>query len=141
MPYAVSWLNDQQDIMIISADGRITWDEYHAINDDALKQIAAMPHRVDLIFNSKVGLPPGNPLPHFRQVFVKWKGVPNLAMILAVEASRTSSFIRASADIAGRLMGFSMPENAAFAPTLNEAIDIINANREKTNGAKQQVPG
>lgn len=131
MPYTVSWIDSEQTILMISADGKITWDEYHAINEQALAQISALPHRVDIIFNSKVGLPPGNPLPHFREVFTKWKATSNLGMILAVESSRMRSFIRASADITGRLMGFSMPDNAAFAATLDEAIVIIEADRAK----------
>lgn len=139
MPYEVSWLNEEKDMLMISADGRITWDEYHATNDHALALISEQPHRVDLIFNSKVGLPPGNPLPHFRQAFDKWKAIPNLVMILAVESSRTRSFIKASAEIAGRLLGVTMPENAAFAATLDEAVAIIRKNREQKAGAKEPL--
>ena len=139
MPYAISWLDDEQSMLMISADGNITWAEYHAINDQAMAQISALPHRVDLVFNSKVGLPPGNPLPHFRDAFNKWKAVPNLSMILAVESSRTRSFIKASADIAGRLMGFSMTGNAAFVATLDEAVKQIEADRKKAGAVKEKT--
>src|SRR5690606_17152010 len=119
MPYTTSWLDDEQSILMIAADGLITWDQYHEINAQALAQASAMPHRVDLIFNSKVGLPPGNPLPHFREVFAKWRALSNLGMICAVEASRTKSFVKASTEITGRLMGDNLPGNGTFVATLD----------------------
>ena len=139
MPYATSWIDDEQTILMISADDLITWDEYHAINDQALAEASAMPHRVDVIFNSKVGLPPGNPLPHFRDVFAKWKELSNLGMIFAVEASRTRSFIKASTDIAGRLMGDSLPGNGTFVATLDEAVAQIKADRAEKDAPKEQT--
>src|SRR5687767_13769453 len=114
MPYAMSWLDDEQSILLISAEGRITWDEYHVVNDQAQARISSLPHRVDTIFTTKVGVPPGNPLPHFREVFAKWGAMENLGMIMAVETDRTRSFIKVAVEIASRLMGFSMPINAAF---------------------------
>jgi hypothetical protein len=124
---------------MISADGLITWGEYHAINDQALAQTSARPHRVDVIFNSKVGLPPGNPLPHFREVFAKWSALSNLGMVFAVEASRTRSFIKASTDITGRLMGDNLPGNGSFVATLDEAIAQIKADRENKDAAQKQL--
>lgn len=139
MPYITSWIDNEQTILMISADGRITWEEYHAINDRALAQTSALPHRVDVIFNSKVGVPPGNPLPHFREVFKKWSETPNLGMIFAVEASRTREFIKATTDITGRLMGVSLPGNGKFVATVEEAVAQINADRAEKDAPKEQV--
>lgn len=139
MPYTTSWIDDEQTILMISADGLITWEAYHAINDQALAEVSAMPHRVDVIFNSKVGLPPGNPLPHFRDVFAKWRAISNLGMIFAVEASRTKGFIKASTDITGRLMGDNLPGNGTFVATLEEAIAQIKADRAEKDAPREQT--
>lgn len=139
MPYATSWLDAEQSIMLVSADGRITWDEYHQINKEAQALIASLPYRVDTIFVSKVGVPPGNPLPHFREVFQSWGTLPNLGLIMAVETDRTRSFIKAAVEIAGRLMGYTMPVNTAFVSSIDEALGRIKADREQKDGAKEQV--
>lgn len=139
MPYATSWLDDEQSILLISAEGRITWDEYHVINKQAQTMIAALPYRVDTIFISKVGVPPGNPLPHFREVFQKWGEMQNLGLILAVESDRTRSFIKVAAEIAGKLMGMTMPVNAAFVPSIDEALTRIKADREEKDSTKEQI--
>lgn len=140
MPYALNWLDDGQTMLVISADGQITWAEYHAINEEALRRIAVSPHRVDLIFNSKPGLPPGSPLPHFRAMIAKWVATPNLGVIVGIEASRMSSYIRASVEIAGQLMGYSMPERGTFVATLNEAVAYIKARRADSADAPQEAP-
>ena len=139
MPYDISWLDDQESIMLISAEGRITWDEYHTVNDQAQALIKTLPYRVDTIFVSKVGVPPGNPLPHFREVFQSWGALPNLGLIMAVETDRTRSFIKAAVEIAGRLMGYTMPVNTAFVSSIDEALGRIKADREQKDGAKEQV--
>jgi hypothetical protein len=138
MPYTLSWLDNEQSIMLISADGRITWDEYHAINEQAMEVITSSPHRIDTIFTTKVGVPPGNPLPHFREVFQKWGELTNPGMIMAVETNQMRSFIKAAADIASRLMGLT-PVNAAFVASIDEALTRIKADREEKDGAKDHV--
>ena len=140
MPYTMSWLDHDQTILMVSADGSITWDEYHTINEEALDVVAARTDRVDLIFHSKVGLPAGSPLPHFREEFVKWDAAPNLGMIVVIDTNRMSSFIKASVDIATRLLGFNLPKSGAFVPTLAEAIACIKADRAEKNSAPQGLP-
>ena len=140
MPYALRWLDDEQSILLISADDRVTWDEYHAINEDALRKVAALPHRVDLILHSKAGLPDGSPLPHFRKVFPKWDAVPNRGLIVVIESSRMSSFIKASVEIAVRLLGFALTDSGTFAATLADAIAYIKADREEKDSVPEDMP-
>lgn len=140
MPYALRWLDDERSVLMVSADGNVTWDEYHKINEEALKIVAALPHRVDVIFHSKVGLPSGSPLPHFREEFLKWDAAHNLGMVVVVEANRMSSFIRASVEIAVRLLGFNLPNSGAFVATLDEAIACIKSDRAEKNSAPHETP-
>ena len=139
MPYALRWLDDEQTVLMITADGRVIWDEYHAINDEARRIIAALPHRVDLIIQSNVGLPTGSPLPHFREQFSKWDAAPNLGLVVVVDTNRIGAFIKASVDIAIRLLGFNLPDSGTFAATLDDAIAYIKADRAEKDGARERT--
>lgn len=138
MPYTVEWYDEARTILLVSAIAPITWEEFHAVNDRTLEETKHCAGRVDVIIESRVGVPPGNPLPHFRIGLAKWKEAENIKMIAAVSASRMRGFIQASADIAGKLMGVAIAERVKTVETVEQAAAVIMKDRAKS-AAKQQA--
>lgn len=137
MPYKLTWYDDEKTILYVLSEGKVTWEEYHERYDAALKAVTAERHRIDIVMVANDGLPPGNPVPHQRTLIAKWNGVDNLGLVMMVSTNRIKSFVRTTADIAGRMEGSSLMDRVIFVETLAEAIATIEAdraNRSNTNG-------
>jgi hypothetical protein len=95
--------------------------------------------RIDLIIESKVGVPAGNPLPHFRKVIERWNGVSNLHLIVVVNSSRMNGFVKAAAEIASKLLRMSMPNYVKTVETIDQALALIAEDRRVKSGAAEKA--
>jgi hypothetical protein len=67
MPINVSWLDDGKTVCMLRRETGWTWEEFDAASDQANVLIKEVSHQVDMIVAGPDQLPPGSPLPHFRQ--------------------------------------------------------------------------
>jgi hypothetical protein len=137
MPYYVNWYDDEHSILRITADGVVTWDEYHAVYDEARLLVTASPRRVDVIADPENRMPPGNPLPHFGQLISKWSGVKNFGNLYVVRNSRLNGFIQSAAGIAGMMTRTPIAERVVFVATLGEALNQIRDDRGENNDIRE----
>ena len=140
MPYRLNWYDDEHSILHITADGTVTWDEYHAVYDEARLLVMASPHFVDLIADPENRMPPGNPLPHFSQLIAKWTGVANFGNLYVVRNSRLNGFIQGAAGIAGKMTRTPITERVLFVTTLDEALNRIRDHRGENTGVTESNP-
>lgn len=136
MPYMLNWFDEAQTILHVTAEGTVTWDEYHAVYDKARELVQASSHRVDVIADSENRMPPGNPLPHFSQLIKKWDSVRNFGNLYVVRKGRLNGFIQSAAGIAGKMTRTPVADRVLFIPTLDEALQKIRDDR----GENSEVP-
>ena len=140
MPYHLNWYDDAKTILHITADGNVTWAEYHAVYNDALTLVKASAHRVDVIADPENRMPPGNPLPHFSQIISKWNGVRNFGNLYVVRNSRLNGFIQSAAGIAGTLTKTPIAERVYFVTTMDGALSKIRVSRAEDIREKESNP-
>lgn len=140
MPYHLNWYDDAQTILHVTADGSVTWDEYHAVYDEALERVKASPHRVDVIADTENRMPPGNPLPHFSRLISSWNGVRTFGNLYVVRNSRLNGFVQSAAGIAGKLSRVPIAERVLFVTTLDEALNKIRDSRAEDAGDRALKP-
>ena len=140
MPYMLNWYDDAQTILHVTADGSVTWDEYHAVYDRALERVKASPHRVDVIADPENRMPPGNPLPHFSTLISKWGTVRTFGNLYEVRNSRLNGFIQSAAGIAGMLTRTPVTDRVLFVTTLDEALTKIADDRDEKTDVRQENP-
>lgn len=129
MPFDVSWYDDAHTILRIRIYGKPTWDEYDRAMDLVEAHVAASPHRVDLVLDDEVGMPPGNPMPHLKNALAKVARHANLGMSMAVSATNIALFPSLMMETAGRLYGIDMKRYGRFVRSMDEAIALIRADR------------
>ena len=129
MAYTLSWSDAEQTILLVLTTGHVTWEEYHAKYDDALKVVLSAGHRVDVVMDSEVSLPPGNPLPHFSKLISEWNEVKALGMIVVVSHTRMTGFIQATAGIASKVLNIPVTGRVIFVTSMEEALRKIYADR------------
>lgn len=134
MSYKLTWYDDEKTILHVLSEGKVTWEEYHERYDAARKAVTAEKHRIDIVMIANDGLPPGNPVPHQRTLIAQWNGVENLGLVMMVSTNRIKSFVRTTADIAGRMEGSSLIDRVFFVDTVAEAIAAIEADRANRGG-------
>ena len=122
MAYRVNWHDAERTILHVVTEGKTSWEEYHAKYDEALALVRAAGTRIDIIMVADDGPPPGNPLPHQRTLIAQWNGVENLGLVMMVSTNRIKSFVRTTADIAGRMEGSSLIDRVAFVDTVADAM-------------------
>ncbi len=132
MPFDVTWYDEQHTIIRMLVHGRPTWDEYHIAIDQVVEKIKSTAHRVDLILDDRVGMPPGNPMPHLKAALDKASQHPNLGMSMTVSSRDIALFPSLMMETAGRLYGVDMKRYGRFVKSMDEALAIIHADRANT---------
>jgi hypothetical protein len=132
MPFDVHWFDEAHTILEITVYGHPTWDEYHDAIDKVAKELKASPHRLDMVLDDKVGMPPGNPMPHLKAAIDKLIQYPNLGMSMAVSARNVALFPSLMMETAGRLYNIDLKRYGRFIKSMDEAVAIIQADRAKS---------
>jgi hypothetical protein len=131
MPFDVTWYDEAQTIIRILIHGRPTWQEYHEAIDKVVQELENSPRRIDMVLDDKVGMPPGNPMPHLKIALDKATKYPNLGMSMTVSERRIALFPSLMMETAGRLYGVDLKRYGRFVKSMDEAIAIIQADRIK----------
>ncbi|MCA0452360.1 MAG: hypothetical protein LCI00_00070 [Chloroflexi bacterium] len=131
MPYQPEWYDTDKSIICVDINGHVTWDEWYEMNNRVINMMATVPHRVDVIYHDKVGMPKGNPMPHLRATSAKLIAQGNLGIIVSVSVRHISGIVKAMVDIMMRAYRMDSRYNGGFVDTIEEAINVIKASRAK----------
>jgi hypothetical protein len=135
MPFDLSWYDEEHTILRILVHGRPTWDEYHAAMEKVEQELKAASHRIDMVLDDKVGMPPGNPMPHLKASLDKLIKYPNLGMSMAASERNIALFPALMMETAGRLYGVDMKRYGRFVRSMDEAAAVIQVDRAKAQAA------
>lgn len=129
MPYEFHWHDPEHSIIRIDMVGQVSWEAFNIVTDRIVDELAAAPHRVDVIFNDHVGMPKGNPMPHIKSSSSRMTAHANMGLIITVSARNVSSFTKVIVDIAMKAYQVDRAHVGGFVETLDEAMRIINKSR------------
>ena len=132
MPFDVKWYDEAHTIIQVTVYGHPTWDEYHEAMDKVATELKATSRRIDLVLDDKVGMPPGNPMPHLKAAVDKLTAFPNFGMSMAVSTRNIALFPSLMMETASRLYRFDLKRYGRFLKTMEEAVAVIQADRAKT---------
>ncbi len=135
MPFDVTWYDEEHTIIRILIHGRPMWEEYHEAIDKVIKELDASPHRIDMVLDDKVGMPPGNPMPHLKAALDKATKYPNLGMSMAVSERSVALFPSLMMETAGRLYDIDLKRYGLFVKSMDEAVAVIQADRAKVRSS------
>ena len=113
--------------------GHPTWDEYHEAVEKVAQELQAVSHRIDMILDDKVGMPPGNPMPHLKAAIDKLLAFPNFGMSMAVSTRNVALFPSLMMETASRLYRFDLKRYGRFLKTMDEALAVIQADRANSS--------
>ncbi len=128
MPYDFHWHDEEHGIIRLDIDGVVTWDGMYIAVDNICSELGKRSDRVDIIFNVKVGMPKGNPMPHLKAVMNKLASHKNLGLIANVSSVGMSSFSKTMREMVTGIMGFPIGKTF-FADSFNHAIEVIQKDR------------
>ena len=131
MPYDLRWHDEEKTIFWVDIFSPVSWGEWHATLDALVEMLESADHRIDIIFNNTAGMPPGNPLPHFKTSMVKLGAAPNLKVMVIVSNRAVSTFIKSLINLVIRAMPITWNPTTEFAMTGDEALKIIANDRTK----------
>lgn len=129
MPFDVKWYDEAHTILQVTVYGHHTWDEYHEAMDKVATELKASSRRIDLVLDDKVGMPPGNPMPHLKAAIDKLTAFPNFGMSMAVSTRNVALFPSLMMETASRLYRFDLKRYGRFLKTMEEALAVIEADR------------
>ena len=134
MPHTISWFDEDKTVLLVLTEGKSTWEQYHAKYKDALQVVKSVDYRVDVIMDSRNGIPPGNPIPHLRSIIADWDTAENLGIVVVLGRYRMLGFVQTAANAAGRLVGVVTPGQLIFVNSLDDAMPVIEADRVEKLG-------
>ena len=129
MPYEFNWHNPEHSIIRVDMVGQVSWEAFNILTDRVVDELAVADHRVDLIYNDKVGMPKGNPLPHLKTSNARMTAQRNLGLIVTVSSRQISGFTKVMLDIMMKAYHVDNSHIGGFVTTLDDAIAMINRSR------------
>src|SRR5690242_19932762 len=95
MTTTVNWLSEDKTCILIEFDGQVTWHEFHTSISQAHQMIASVQQTVHIIIWDHVGLPPGNPMVHFRSAVQRQPANTGKVIVVPVQGkSAVTSFVK-----------------------------------------------
>lgn len=137
MPYIFNWQDPEHTIIRVDIEGQVTWEEYNILTDRIAEELKNSNHRIDLIYNDKVGMPKGNPLPHLKSSLAQMATHDTFGIIASVSSRSVSNFTKVMVDIMMRAYQIDRSHDGGWYSTVEQAIDAINRSRsgEKITGS------
>lgn len=120
------WENSTKQVVITEFGDTYTWNDFYKTVHEVHHMVATVDHQVDLIFCYAAGLPPGNPLVHFRKVF---EGQPtNTRQVVIVNGAinpAAKAFMKALSSVLQKV--FPSKRQVIFTDSLDEAHRMLAA--------------
>ena len=135
MPYEFNWHDETHTIIRVDIVGQVTWEAFHILTDRVCDELAKSNQRIDLIYNDKVGMPKGNPMPHLKSSSARMLAHKNLGLVITVSSRNISGFTKLIIDILMRAYQIDKTRVGGFVDTMDEALAIINKSRAQEKAA------
>ncbi len=129
MTYDVNWDDPEQTIIRVDVDGTASWEAYHRSIDDILRLAGDTTDRVDIVFNDKVGLPPGNPIPHFKHSIERLQKLPELGLVVAVTGHGLPMVVRPFVELVMSVYKLDSSHEGDYVRSMDEARQLIARSR------------
>lgn len=129
MPYVLHWYNDDHNILQLDIDGDITWDGFYVAIDQICDELKSSSQELDIIFNVKVNMPKGNPMPHIKSAMKRFEQYENLGHVINVSTTKSSFFEKSILEVMTRVLQLTNGKYG-FKSSLQEAIDYVETNRK-----------
>jgi hypothetical protein len=133
MAYEFRWYDDAQGILVVDIAGETTWGDYDIVHKEICALLETTPHRIDVIFNDRVGLPSGNPMPHLKKVISKLISYDKMGLVYAVNDQNMSSLMRVMIDMAISIYRIDRAHYGGFTQTVDEAVALIQKDRASSS--------
>ena len=137
MPYEFHWNDPEHSIIRVDIVGQVSWEEFNILTDRVCDELAKATQRIDLIYNDKVGMPKGNPMPHLKSSTSRMSAYKCLGLVVSVSSRSVSGFTKLMIDIMMRAYKIDNTHNGGFVTTMDEALGIINKSRSQDQPLKQ----
>ena len=131
MPYIFNWHDSEHTIIRVEMVGQVSWEAFSIITEHVDDELAKAPHRIDLIFDDKVGMPKGNPMPHLKATNARLTAHNNLGLIITISSRTIYGFTKIMVDIMSRAYKIDNTHSGGFVTTMEEALAIIEKSRTK----------
>jgi len=135
MPYEFHWHDEAHSIIRVDMIGQVSWEAFNILTDRVCEELAKADHRIDLIYNDKVGMPKGNPMPHLKSSSTRMMSHKSLGLIVTVSSRSISGFTKLMIDIMMRAYQIDKTHMGGFVDTMDEALAIISKNRAQEKAA------
>lgn len=130
MPYQPSWYDQDKSIIRVDIQGAVSWDEWYELTNQLVEMLSSVAHRVDIIYDDKVGMPAGNPIPHLKATNARLMAKGNLGTVVTVSSRRISGIVKAMVDVVMRAYRMDMRHYGGFVDTLDEALHMLESTRK-----------
>ncbi len=125
MPFTLKWLNEDEDILVVSYTGRWTWDEVGEVDVRSRELYGKANRRVDSICDlSSTAWVPARYVENVNRVSAV--PYPNLHTVVYITGKLMRDLIQTYDSQFSRL-----PYKIAFADRMADAVDMIARDREK----------
>ncbi len=139
MPYQPEWYNPEKSIIRVEVNGVVTWDEWYEMIDKLFEMLGSVSQEVSIIYDDKVGMPKGNPMPHLKASTEKLTSHSNLGIIVTVGARRVSGVVETMVDVMMRAYRMDTTHYGGFVDSMDEALKLIEASSKKTQANKNRA--
>lgn len=120
------WENSTKQVIITEFGESYTWGDFYQVVNEVHHMVTSVDHQVDMIFCYAAGLPPGNPLVHFRKAFESQPtNVRQVVIVNQAIAPALQSFMKALSSILLKIL--PSKRQVIFAHSLDEAQKILAA--------------
>ena len=130
MPYDLSWYDQEHSIIRLHIHGDVTWDAWEQAVDTICEMLPTVTHRVDLLFDDHVGMPPGNPMPYLQSSMKRFNQYQNMGLVVTSSEKRMSTFTRIMVNLASRFTQSGLDEGH-FVSSLEEGLFLIQDHRRE----------
>lgn len=142
MAYNIHWYDEAAGILQIDIEGTTSWEGYHEVIDLIIAELKTTTlDRIDVIVTKKTGFPSGNPIPHIQRTHRDLSRNEKMGRLVVVNGHRSSEahMLKVMSDIVMKTAGTFIPQMRLFVDTLEEAAQLIEADRTDAENSVQNA--
>lgn len=130
MAWDMKWFNDEHTIILFTINKGSTWEDFHLAMNNYSLELDATDKRIHAIIYDDYGLPPGNPMPHFRATMPKVQQHRNAGAIVTVSPNKSTGFLQSVIELTGRFLHLNL-QKGIFVKTIDDAVKRIQLEEQR----------
>lgn len=132
MTWDMKWYDADHTILLFTIQKNSTWEDFHLAMNNYVSELAATSKTIHAIIYDEFGLPPGNPMPHFRTQMQRTEQYRNTGLIVTVSPHSSTGFLQSVVDLTSRFMRIG-PKKGVFVKSIDEAVERIHKEQARVN--------